>query len=266
MIAIAPVTNRQDYVVLNTIGISHMRTGNFDNAISVFRLAVDKLLGGLADQESNTSRTDGSTQPSTSALDIGLNIRQAVELELNVNDLDVCHGSYDHNTILLYTRPFCFSDSSVCGALSENDPRMTSESPLVNTMSAMLLFNLGLSYHLRAMSIETARTVTTNRDINRRQALLVYSNAKEVLCRQEMQTLNPAQRRILLALCNNGAHLSFHFFDISTTENQIRDLRYLLSLENYNEGGQEHNDEQSYVQFLYNVLSHTFLARTSPAA
>ena len=53
---------------------------------------------------------------------------------------------------VMYTRPSCFSDRSASGALLEDDPRMMGESPLRNTISGIVLFNLGLSYHLRAMS------------------------------------------------------------------------------------------------------------------
>ena len=261
MPAIAPPTNRQDYVVLNRIGISYMRTGRFNHAISVFRL----LLGGLADQESATSRPTNS-RPSLSACDIGLNIRQTEEIELNTNGSKKLQEGYDHNTIVLYTRPFCFSDSSASGALFEDDPRMIRESPLVTTIAGIVLFNLGLSYHLRAMSPTFHRPVATNRDTNRRQAQLIYSNAKQVLCRQDMEAINSAQRRILLAVCNNRAHLSFHFFDISSTKSELSDLRYLLCLENDGEGYQEANDEQNSVQFIFNAMSHNVLAHTSPAA
>ena len=261
MPAIAPPTNRQDCVVLNRIGISHMRTGRLNHAISVFRL----LLGGLADPGSATSRQTNS-RPSLSDCDTGLNIRQTEEIELNTSGLKQLQEGYDHNTIVLYTRPFCFSDSSASGALFEDDPLMIGESPLVDTISGIVLFNLGLSYHLRAMSPTFHRPVATNRDINRRQAQLVYSHAKQVLCRQDMEGLNSEQRRILLAVCNNRAHLSFHFFDISTTESELSDLRFLLCLENDGEGYQEASDEQNSIQFIFNAMSHKILARTSPAA
>ena len=285
---VAP-SDQEDYVALNNTGISNMRRGNFDCAIQFFHLAITKVLNGLQ-QETNKSGQQQVTRnrlispnlcdtlPASSGN--CLNIHETDEIEFHIvggtSIREGCFSYADHNTVLLHSRLFRFSDntSESCGAILEDDPRMKSETHFSNLITAILLFNIGLCYHLRSLFPASHRNSTSAStcDIERRKARQMYWNAERILCRLEntLQDLHASQYRVLLAICNNLAHLSFHIFDMHETEVQLHKMQFLLSISissrDQSEPVSQQDEDENYAHFLWNAISDRVVPRTSPAA
>ena len=265
-------SNQENYVDQNNIGIWYLRRGMFDEAIQAFRRTISKIFNGL---QQDTNMLLASSRNC-------LNISEKDELEINAISCmmtgEGCFFYTDHNTIVLHTCSFHFSDStSASGTILEGDPRMMSDSPFMNTIMAIILFNLGLSYHLRSASPAFHQTAgeSTTGDMERRKAQQMYWKAERLLCRRQddLEDMKLPRQTILMAVCNNLAHLSFHSFDISETEIQLRKLRFLLSIRYRNilqdseeDRQEEATDDGHYEHFLWNEMSHRVLPPTSPAA
>ena len=140
-------------------------------------------------------------------------------------------------------------------------------------ISSALIFNLGLSYHLRALCYGRERRQRqpdhrTTRDIDLSRAQKAYDLAAlslQSLCLSHLKSDD--EGRIVMAIYNNKAHTNYHFFDVVSAQHSLRTLNQLLSQREAM--NQTYNDEQWKLvdqHFYVNAGHVTNLATFSPAA
>jgi hypothetical protein len=81
--------------------------------------------------------------------------------------------------------------------------------------SATLLYNMGLAWQQLGAQ--------ENSTIALKKALFAYERAYSVLSRSQQQCNDSFSYLVMLALCNNMAHIHYHFFDLEEAKN-YRDL------------------------------------------
>ncbi|KAL7555421.1 hypothetical protein ACA910_013797 [Epithemia clementina (nom. ined.)] len=223
----------------------------------------------------------------------------------------------DHNTLLLHKGAFVFWDKKRDGgAIYEHDPRMTQpDGPLTHMISGLLLFNLALSFHLRAMSgvgggpggmrrnraasapqqqfAGNAAPATTTAD-HLRAAQQIYQNALVAVQRgcccsccsrpeassnlarirssssstmagddatssrvhapsspgalEDYYSSSTMKEQVVLAIYNNLAHLSFHFFEMDSVEHYLAGMRSILFRPTNNNNNNNNNKEHRHLE------------------
>ncbi|KAL7569698.1 hypothetical protein ACA910_018567 [Epithemia clementina (nom. ined.)] len=311
--------SHQDVVSLNNMGIYLLRHGMLDHAIGYFRHCLDKVANGLAasnkdhkninllETESTTGsdmnrispqiKADSNQAPSfdsstfsTRFLEISNDTERLKSMESPWLLQDHQERLVDHNTLLLHDRAFFFWDKRV-GAIYEHDPRMAQDGPLTNIISGLLLFNLALGFHLRAIvglvgnPRGTNNLTTTSHHLRATQR--IYQNALVAFqrgCGLEASrpclatTIRPTNSptvgeyaasrvnapsppsgaveyydcsmmrdQVVLAIYNNLAHLSFHFFEMDLVEHYLAGMRSILFRQHTNADGcpPYHHDGES---------------------
>ena len=187
----------------------------------------------------------------------------------------------DHNTLLLHAYPFLLSlenndshegfDDGYSMNKARTKTKNTASTPEVlhceNIVLAVLLFHLGLSYHLNALHGSIRQ-----KDVLMRNALDAYNIAEDVLQSTEIGLMTIEEQRVLLAIHNNMAHASFHFYDVVACSNHLVTLRYLLSFfgltsQDETEGSLSINeDQQRSKHFFMNAIPLVQIFVLSPSA
>jgi hypothetical protein len=108
------------------------------------------------------------------------------------------------NAFVVFYRAFHLSDY---GELE------TSANPTI--ASATLLYNMGLAW--QHIGIQETNTTAL------KKALFAYERAYSVLSQSQQQCNDSFSYLVMLALCNNMAHIHFHFFNLEKAKN-CRDL------------------------------------------
>ena len=263
--------DQNSYIHLNNSGMLHLRQRDYDNAIRYFRYALGKVVRGLTsdpmDVQSSPRIHDSALSVVKDRSNLGITIYTPSAESLTSSDHDSSSFS-DHNTLILHTEAFGFASSDPRELdIYEGHPRMKNESHFTNLVSGILLFNLGLSFHMRAIALKSHS--------EHLRAQHIYCSAKEVLFRRHHHlqdyTFDNGVRRLLLAVTNNMAHLSFHFYDIAGTKNHLSALRYLVFGGSQEEAQNQvsfdvHSDGVDRHFVLNALLSLVNIAQSSPAA
>ena len=163
----------QSIAAWNDHGITHLHAQKFENALSSFRTCLAQIATSFPENPPVESRESLSVtcpaQPLTSPL-----------LDVHVMDLgyDV---SVDHNTLILHASTFVFPP--LC-PVRMRDQRAAPH--LAAIASGVVLFNLGLTYHLWALQDRAQE-----RDLKR--VIKIYSLAEQVLERANVALMDGAQ-------------------------------------------------------------------------
>ena len=255
----AIVQSNESFADWNDEGISFLCSGMYEQAVVAFRSALSKLSSSFcdADHDGQVNNNEGCVSSSGGGAD------RSLELEIHEIE-DGPQGrtsTSDHNTLILHASAFRISRVS-----SPSSPMMDSTSREIcrkraTIISGALLFNLGLAYHLMALSHSNTRggVPTLLRRVQN-----MYCLAELALIKKERDIryccLNASQRRILLAINNNQAHVSYHFFHREASEHALSKMRDMLSRYGIDEDRDKH--------FVLNVIcaSGNIGILTSPAA
>ena len=275
-----------DLVHLNNLGIVRIQYGMFDEAARVFRDALCIVYNA---DSCGDSPQASKHQASPSELITGLHVDETDDL-LSTSYLsqdcdkksDVVALSReffsDHNTLIPHKSAFLFFNNCNVPFVQDRDAMDVCEeegtcSPLLRkkTISAILLFNLALSYHLRAIRLNSSASPEHAQHLRRAQAL--YGMAEQVLLQSSTECCSKedccmTEPRVLLAIYNNKACISFHFWNISECESQLIALRYLLANGLQRDGDEQvvSEDDENVRHFFWNAISLAKLAMTAPAA
>ena len=215
----------------NNHGVSLLCSGMYDEAVLAFRSALSKI------STCSFVNHDGvGTQGSSSLLDF------------HVHEIDGLGRTSmsDHNTLILHASAFLFSRIQ-----AQEEAMDRGSGQLATIVSGVLLFNLALANHLLTLS-----NFTRGNDLLRVQK--IYRVAEEVLHQVGIGSMNSSQRRVLLAINNNNAHISFHFFHLEASANALSTMGALLNGYGIDEERDKH--------FLLNILCSGKFVMTSPAA
>ncbi|KAL7576810.1 hypothetical protein ACA910_013827 [Epithemia clementina (nom. ined.)] len=238
---------QRSIVDLNNRGIRFLRRYKYEKAVAVFRSTLTSLATSFPEEEETS------------------NCPISVPLEVHAQDLFL-EGFVpwsDHNTMILYTCAFSFSLSHerLDPQDMETSPEESSSTTIIpeeaKLISGLVLFNLGLAYHLYTLS---QPTTTTQHERDLLRVRKIYSLARQVFERNDLGQLESAQRRVVLATYNNIAHVNVHLLDVEASLYFLGSLGDVMHL--YSMG--EDQDQQ----FLLNLLCYAGgkVATTSPAA
>ena len=228
----APTQPEKSCADWNNHGVSLLCSGMYDQAVVAFRSAFSKI------STCSFLNHDGVvTQGSASTI-----------LDFHVHEIDGLGRTSmsDHNTLILHASAFFFSSIH-----TQEEVMVRGSGQLATIVSGVLLFNLALANHLLALS-----NFTRGHDLLRVQK--IYTIAEQVLYQVDIGSMNASERRVLLAIHNNNAHISFHFFHLEACEKALSTMGDLLNGYGIDEERDKH--------FLFNILCSGKFAVTSPAA
>jgi tetratricopeptide (TPR) repeat protein len=210
-------------IILNTQAVFLMRQGNFQGAISVCWIALDELLSrGPEDQHEDVSR-------------IFLSV-SSIHLEDHFSLLKPSSYQDDH-TFTLFDRALIFDNAELAAVSSD---------AAQNCVSAVLLFNMGLAFHIQGVCVHNLRSQTTNF----KKAMKLYEMAIEILegckgCDDELNGL------LHLSLFNNMGHICSHFGE---TKHAKRCFKWMQAVLQAMECSDEDIHGEEFVPFHVNVL------------
>ena len=271
-----PMSNRINFERINNTGIAFMRNGMFEQAISHFRFALGELANGLEaqSQENVGCFPSNNDLRSRVTLQSSEDIRMALSHGLKNKDNDACFP--DHNTLVLHSSAFyCLGiarENSGTNPVPFDDPCLKCESCLTTVLSGILLFNMALCFHLRALVIVPGNDRRSQQE-DLAGARQIYWNAKRVFDRTPpsvYQQLSWNEQRVFVAIHNNMAHTCFHFFDVQETQRHLAMLRSLLSLHYRHREDRlvqdpGHKVDERDGHFLWNAMMCK-IAESSPSA
>ncbi|KAL7561325.1 hypothetical protein ACA910_018521 [Epithemia clementina (nom. ined.)] len=225
----------------------------------------------------------------------------------------------DHNTLIPHKSAFLFAQLESVVMQDMLAPQDSSCSSLFSSLrlqqqhqrirrhqliSGILLFNFGLLHHLQAIKISCLPSISSSSSDEKRYnfqcAQSSYCMAEQALLRYSphfdacYDDSGLVERRLLLAIYNNKACISFQFWDVADCESQLVALRNLLTTccevqveSNHHEltaaadamaspqdsdtnsssaVGMISEDDDRCRHFFWNAISMAKLAMTSPAA
>lgn len=222
---------RLDIVSLNSRGIRYLDMGMFCEALVAFRSALremsDRMSRGDKPWLCDLSRTVFAPHAIANE-HVGNNPSSHNVLHLHISPFQLSHAYLGHSRL---------PSSSIEEAASES--RCSS----INSIAAVLLYNVGLAHHFLALKMGVS-------DGHFRIALKMYEMATVAIYRDEstIEGMDESRLRVLLAIYNNQAHARFQFFELPTCAMKLNALRYILSLSNF-------SNEANYHKLLLNCLS-----------
>ncbi|KAL7571616.1 hypothetical protein ACA910_011156 [Epithemia clementina (nom. ined.)] len=214
----------------NHQGIQWVALGAFDQAIAAFRQAL------------NGTKQIVPTTMTTSCAELNCILIGTMKdlFSPTVTEQLVSHMTGGGvPTILLSTTTFT---TSLC-FLSQQQIRNVTPPSLseLNQVRAAVLFNLGLTYHLRALLLSTECSHLSSLQASElHRAFFLYNTAAQILqhhshhdqnkgAQQQQQQQSRSSRRMLWALYNNMAHIRFSVLDVAGAEYYLELLQYSLS-------------------------------------
>lgn len=183
-----------DIIALNTNAVVLMRRGYLQEALLVFRAAVNELLQSVGDdQEQDMDLTDKVTRAVLPVRSVPLGDTLSLLLQ-------------DENTYSIFDRPLLIDTTNLAAADSLADQ---------NCLSVVILFNMGLAYQLLSMQNLCLQQACL------KKAMKLYQLARTTLekCGDEGNCL------ACLALSNNMGHIHSHFCEGSETQRCLDCLR-----------------------------------------
>jgi tetratricopeptide (TPR) repeat protein len=213
-----------DIITLNANAIDLMRQGNFQDAIPVFRVALNELQDRLTyDQKQDMDLADKVTRTFLPVRSIPL--RDALSLLHPPSFYEDHHAFCIYDRALLIDSTDSVATSSMAGQLST---------------AAALLFNLGLAYQLLGMQDLRSRESSFKR------AMAVYHIATGIFGHSVGDDVNGLT---YLAVSNNMGHIYSHFCETRETQQCLDSLlEGLYSFPNIDIRGDE------YLQFHMNLV------------
>lgn len=188
----------RDVVGMNAKGTQLLRAGKRSEAACVFRQALKQLLNGFVRDPDDECLAPGVTT----------HLIQSVEIE--DSSISSCKKFLDQNTFAFFEKAFIINatdDGGLCDYTNQN------------LMSTVLLFNLGLSFHLAGVS------QAMEQKANLTKALKLYTMAVDVLT-AEIGVMNTPL--MSLALANNMGSIYSHFFEAEEVSNCLDWIRCIL--------------------------------------
>ncbi|KAL7561315.1 hypothetical protein ACA910_018515 [Epithemia clementina (nom. ined.)] len=205
----------------------------------------------------------------------------------------------DHNTLMPHKAAFLFFNAESLMEMSDADNNNNNNSSTRflqqhqrrrrhQLILGSLLFNFGLIYHLQALQQKGGSEETR---YHLQRAHSTYGMAEQALLRYSADfdecydDAGVTERRLLLAVYNNKACISFQFWNLADCERQLISLRYILGTccggNDSNAENETDMDDKSFTpltlgmisedddhcrHFFWNAISMAKLAMTSPAA
>jgi tetratricopeptide (TPR) repeat protein len=184
--------NQESIMAMHSQGLVCLREASYMKAASVFRLALRKLLSHVSDNEVSTPHGE-------------MNV-QAVSVEgLTKSNMS------DYSCVALY-------DRAIACMTAISDDEIASSTKLQNKISALLLYNMGLTYHL--MGLTDAGTM------NLKKALKLYKMAAEI-CNNDADVSSICL--VSLAISNNMCHIYSCFFNAAEMQKCFAWQRSVMS-------------------------------------
>lgn len=211
---------------LNEHAVNLLQTSQYKEAIASLQEALRCLLHLIAFREVDLS---SERLPCREA---GI---ESVQVADASGDLD------DQATVVLFARAMVFSFEDAPQGLQTLD-----------TISAVLMYNIGLGYHLGSVSKMQPQKLD--------RALGMYDAANKVL---SLQPVEGHRRYLKLALTNNKCHIFSLRFHVDKVRDCLSSLRSILSDPSPTEASKAHCD---YEHFHLNVLISNSDRLCAPAA
>jgi hypothetical protein len=271
-------TPTSSIINLNNEGVSLLQQSHqHAAALDKFGRALDILREFLADDDSDEALSAADSSPiSTTILSVPIKTDSSASLMIpksfsNFNDDTVYSvASSPHNSFCFYERAFLL------------DPEDTTHISSI-TLTSVLLFNMGLSFHQRGLSCGGNSTFFLQKALGlyKMFAALTGSvasaqgNGNPHLLQQKHREYRTmiSMRTILMALWNNMGHLYSHFFMYNEESECGRQLLHLLQQDLYSRYHQtdENNSittREDKTVFLLNavMISGSSAHRLAPAA
>ncbi|KAL7576806.1 hypothetical protein ACA910_013824 [Epithemia clementina (nom. ined.)] len=274
--------NSHHIVRLNHNGVSYLHCGMWEHAAHSFRLALDQL-GHFVSAANQSIPAILHSHSETTEKNLTL-LFQIQELPCKDHCAKDPVSFADHNTLLLHASSFYFAPAEGTCAMASflHDPRLMGDTQATRVLSGILLFNLGLSYHLRATSISgdnrwqkisddgnpNATAAARNKHMDFIRAQQSYNLAAcAVQGIPRLQDLSSMEKRVAMAIYNNNAHVSLQLWKIPESEELLSTLYWLLSSTVTDKDHDHHSKTPSNRHFYQNArFQVNQLATLSPAA
>lgn len=200
---------------INANGLLFLSQGRYEQAARTFRSCLSDLHSLLIEEnERHVEVHNMALMPRKPAYDVTPTNSLA---ESTVND---------RSCFFLYNKAFCIAPLQ---QQVDDDIKTIDE----HYFSAIFLYNLGLSFHLRA------QTVANTRSDDLKKALSMYNMALRFF--QGMSEHEEEQSALLmLAIFNNMAHIHLEFYDMAAFETRISWVSEVLQ-ERWGNEEQEHS-------------------------
>lgn len=245
-----------------------LRRGLVKQSIKAFHSTLSNLVSTFppvdtteAQQGQGVPTTSSWLSPEAAAADAIFSTTRILNIamqEIEMDNRDAYESSMsDHNILVPHTSAITFSRvDNTTGDNEEaeegKEERRGDDVHRTKLISGIVLFNLGLAYHLWALGFKKQQE---------RKLLLAqkfYSVAREAMEKDDLTTMSPAERRVVLAIYNNHAHISFQLLHLDASLDFLSSLDHLMTLYEIDEKHDQH--------FLLNLIFMRTFAMTSPAA
>jgi hypothetical protein len=187
-----------DIITLNANAVDLMRRGSLQQAVSVFRVAINELLQSVSDddQEQDMDLTDKETRTFLPVRSVPLGTTLSLLLQ-------------DQNTFSIFDRPLLIDTTHLTTADSFADQNS------LNSLTVIILFNMGLASQLLGMQDLCSQQASF------KKAMRLYQLASTTL----KKSGDEGNCLVCLALSNNMGHIHSHFCEGIETQGCLDCLR-----------------------------------------
>ena len=207
---------------LNRQAIELLQDGQYSEASALFREALSQLLSQMIEETQGLRLEDN------------IKFRPVLVRESTGPSSEKLHYQ-DGNAFSLYDRAFLFD------AVADAEATLLTTEKYQNIMSAILLYNLGLTYHLMGMQN------LTSLDTNLKKALKLYTMILDIADKCQDDDVSNI---FFLAAWNNMGHVHSQFCDEREVQRCLECLRSVLAvIDDHDEAWDE-----DYSYFQMNVL------------
>jgi tetratricopeptide (TPR) repeat protein len=201
-----------------SLAVASLCNERYAESLAIFRSALKELLSWVGDEDETMEAKSQLAELKMVAVPVLSSRLEGKELHFD-----------DHHAFSLYGSVLMVDRDTSVAVLSSSDD--------VNHLAAMILYNMGLIYHLMAVRSSKSRAVNFNK------ALRMYEHSAEVI----EKSCNISFGQLLcLAVANNMAHVHAYFFNMS----QVR--RYVDIISSTLAGNS--TVEEEHVHFRMNVV------------
>jgi len=200
----------------NLSGITHMKQRNYSRSISMFRKGLIAIQNATRQAITSTTEikndTRDSVDDSTKSLQVslGFQVDECAAFQHYARPIQST-AIVDESTITGFDSPFLLFDRALI--VSAEFLNLMEQSALVqNLASAVLLYNMGLAYHLEGLRTGMSQKLL--------QAIRFYNISYSLLCEEDDNIAALAR----MSLVNNTGHIHAYFCSYYETSICSQDL------------------------------------------
>jgi len=240
------IQDARSAVDLNNSGVACFRAGDRSSAVRLFKLAVSSLIGSLnvEDYEANPS-SDTDHDENNGSLDLFRSLSAELQVPLQTDQHSFPEPSVSD---YIYVNPM--------NLMSSKNAYASDSLVDVTVQSAMVLFNIGLVYHLVGQD-----DICSCDESNIVKAKKLYERATSLLCNCSSSAYASSGRPVVdilsMAILNNLGAAAHQLNLYEESEHYLRGLNILASSLRIPDANEEMKDILRYYQsyFLFNSVS-----------